>query len=85
MAPSKLKGHSRFFLGFVMSVVTLCCYTLGLSAFVAYRSSMTMANGSWAAMTPLVVACQNGHEHVALLLMNEGCDVNFADGDGGGV
>eukprot|EP00947_MAST-08B_sp_MAST-8B-sp1_P006113 g6113.t1 len=42
-----------------------------------------MEDGCCAAMTPLVAACERGHEHVALLLINEGCDVNFADGDGG--
>eukprot|EP00947_MAST-08B_sp_MAST-8B-sp1_P003007 g3007.t1 len=30
-------------------------------------------------MTPLLGACQGGQEHVALLLINEGCNVNFAD------
>ena len=28
-------------------------------------------------LTPLIAACQRGSEHVALLLVNEGCDVNF--------
>ena len=33
-------------------------------------------------VSPLSLACQLGHEHIALLLINEGCDVNFVDEDG---